>query len=346
MTLGPLYCRRMRELNFIEAGKLEWLEATEPRLEADVEALVRPVAVATCDLDKLLVRGLAPATGPFPFGHEGVAEVVEVGDAVESTRPGDLVTVPFQVSCGDCATCRRGYTGNCERVERMSMYGLPMGKNCGGFMSDAVRVPFADAMLVKVPEGVAPASIASLSDNIPDGWRTVAPQLEERPGAPVLICGGGAAIALYATSIALALGAERVDFAGGSSYIRGRAEDLGANLLDADFPKRLGQYPITVDASGNPEGLACAVRSTEPEGICTSIGIYFSETTPMPLFEMFTKGIRFHTGRAHARPAIEPVLDLVRSGAFRPELITAETAQWEDAADAIAGHRSKLVISR
>ena len=336
----------MRELNFIEAGKLEWREAAEPRLEGDAEALVRPVAVATCDLDKIIVRGLAPVEGPFPFGHEGVAEVLEVGVAVEGHQPGDLVSVPFQVSCGECATCRRGYTGNCERVERMSMYGLPMGKNCGGFLSDSVRVPFADAMLVAIPDGVEPASVASLSDNIPDGWRTVAPQLAERPGAPVLICAGAATIALYATSIALALGAERVDFAGGSCYIRERAEELGANLLDSEFPKRLGTYPITVDAGADPEGLACAIRSTEPEGICTSIGIYFTDTTPMPLLEMYTKGIRFHTGRAHARPAMEPLLDLVRSGAFRPELITAETATWDEAPDAIAGHRSKLVVTR
>jgi alcohol dehydrogenase len=336
----------MRELNFIEAGKLEWLEAAEPRLEGDGEALVRPVAVATCDLDLLIVRGLAPAQGPFPLGHEGVAEILEVGDAVEGFRPGDLVSVPFQVSCGECATCRRGHTGNCERVDWMSMYGLPMGKNCGGFLSDSVRVPFADAMLVAVPDGVEPASIASLSDNIPDAWRTVGPQLAERPGAPVLICASGAAIALYATAIALALGAERVDLAGGNSYIRERAEQLGANLLDADFPKRFGQYPIAVDASGDPDGLACAVRSTEPEGVCTSIGIYFSEMTPMPLLEMFTKGIRFHTGRTHARPAMEPLLELVRSGAFKPELVTGETAGWDDAAEAVVGHRSKLVITR
>jgi threonine dehydrogenase-like Zn-dependent dehydrogenase len=336
----------MRELNFIEAGKLDWLEADEPRLEGDGEALVRPVAVATCDLDKLIVRGLAPAEGPFPFGHEGVAEVVEVGDGVTGFAPGDLVSVPFQVACGECATCRRGHTGNCERVDRLSMYGLPMGRNWGGFLSDAVRVPFADAMLVSVPDGIEPEAIASLSDNIPDGWRTVGPQLAERPGSAVLICASGAAITLYATSIALALGAERVDLVGGNSYIRDRAEVLGANLLDADFPDELGSYPIVVDASADVDGLACALRSTEPEGICTSIGIYFSETTPVPLFSMFTKGIRFHTGRAHARPAMEPILDLIRAGSFKPELITGETATWEDAPEAVAGHRSKLVISR
>jgi threonine dehydrogenase-like Zn-dependent dehydrogenase len=336
----------MRELTFVEAGKLEWRDAPDARLEGDGEALVRAVAVATCDLDQLIMRGFVPVAEPFGVGHEGVAEVVEVGDAVKAFKPGDLVSVPFQVACGECVTCRRGHTGNCERVDRLSMYGLPIGKNWGGFLSDAIRVPFADAMLVGVPEGIEPASIASLSDNIPDGYRTVGPQLAERPGAPVLICAAGAAIALYATAIALALGAERVDLAGGNSYIRGRAEQLGANLLDEEFPERFGEYPITVDASANPAGLACALRSTEPEGICTSIGIYFGDDTPMPLFGMYTKGIHFHTGRAHARPAMEPILELVRAGSFKPELVTGETAAWDDAAEAFAAHRSKLVISR
>jgi alcohol dehydrogenase len=336
----------MRELNFIEKGTLEWREADDPSLQADGEALVRPLAVATCDLDRLLVRGLAPVEEPFPFGHECVAEVTEVGDDVKGFAPGDRVSVPFQISCGECDRCRRGHTGNCERVERMAMYGLPMGTNYGGFISDSARVPFAEAMLVKVPEGIESESVASMSDNIPDAWRTVGPQLEERPGQPVLICASGATIALYATQIALALGAERVDFAGGNSYLRGRAESLGANLLDEEFPKRHGPYAITVDASGDPEGLACALRSTEPEGVCTSIGIYFTETTPVPLLEMFTKGIRFHTGRCHARPAMELLLDLVRAGRFKPQEATAETAGWDDAPEAVAGHRGKLVISR
>jgi alcohol dehydrogenase len=336
----------MRELNFIEKGKLEWRETDDPRLQGDGEALVRPLSVATCDLDKLLVMGLVPVDEPFPFGHECVAEVTEVGDSVDSVKPGDVVSVPFQISCGECETCRRGHTGNCERVERMAMYGLPMGTNYGGFLSDTARVPFADAMLVPIPDDVEPASVASLSDNIPDAYRNVGPQLEERPGSPVLIAASGATIALYTVSLALALGAERVDLVGGNSWLRAKAEELGANLLDERFPKRLGPYPITVDASGDVDGLHCAVRSTEPEGICTSIGIYFTETTPVPLFEMFSKGIRFHTGRVQARPAMEPILELVRSGEFKPELATGETADWDDAPEAVANHRSKLVISR
>jgi threonine dehydrogenase-like Zn-dependent dehydrogenase len=336
----------VRQLEFIEAGTLEWREADEPRIGGDGEAIVRPVTVATCDLDRALVLGAIPYQGPFPFGHEGVAEVVDVGDGVSSVEPGELVSVPFQISCGECARCRRGQSGNCESVPRMSMYGLPLGADYGGFLSDAVRVPFADAMLLPVSDGVDPAAVASLSDNIPDAWRTVAPQLETDPGAVVLICAGAGSIPLYATAIAEALGAERVDFAGGRPEERELAEGLGAHLVDERFPERLGPYPITVDASGSHDGLACALRSTEPDGICTSVGIYFEPETPVPLLEMYTKGIRFETGRPHAREAMPRVLEMVREGGFRPELVTRETASWDDAAEAIAGHEGKLVISR
>jgi alcohol dehydrogenase len=336
----------VRELNFLDKAKLEWREVDEPRLEGEVEALVRPVAVATCDFDMWLVRGRIPFQGPFPFGHEGVAEVTAVGDQVSSVREGDLVSVPFQVSCGECATCRRGHTGNCERVERLSTYGLPIGKNHGGFFSDSVRVPFADAMLVPVPNGVDGAAIASLSDNIPDAWRAVAPQLEAEPDAPVLICGGAGSIALYAVAIARALGAERVDFAGGRPEHRELAERLGATLVDEEFPERLGPYPITVDFSAEHDGLACALRSTSPEGTCTINAVYFEQSTPVPLLEMYTKGIHVDTGRVHARPAMERVLELIRDGRLHPELVTGETASWEDAPEAVAGHSSKLVVTR
>jgi len=336
----------VRQLTFIEANTLEWRDVPEPALAGDGEALVRPLAVATCDLDKMIVRGLVPAEEPLPFGHECVAEVTEVGDSVTSVKSGDIVSVPFQISCGECDRCMRGQTGNCERVERMATYGLPIGTNYGGFLSDTARVPFADAMLVPVPDGIDPAAVASLSDNIPDGWRTVGPQLAENPGAAVLICAGAATIGLYAVGIAVALGADRVDVVGGKSWLRKQAAELGANLLDEEFPKRVGPYPITVDASSDVDGLACALRSTEPDGICTSIGIYFDETTPVPLLEMYTKGIRFHTGRVHARPAMPEVLGLVREKGFRPELVTSETATWDDAAEAVAGHRAKLVITR
>jgi len=229
----------MRQLEFVEKGKLEWREAPEPKLEDDGEAIVRPVALATCDIDVAFVQGRFPAQS-FPFGHECIAEVTDVGGGVESVAPGDLVSVPFQISCGECDACRAGRTGNCDSVARLSTYGLPIGDDYGGFASDSVKVPYPDAMLVPIPDGVSPTTVASLSDNIPDAWRCVAPALADRPGAPVLIAMGAGSIALYAVAIALALGAERVDVVGGNARDRELAAKLGANVLDEEFPNRVG----------------------------------------------------------------------------------------------------------
>jgi alcohol dehydrogenase len=336
----------MRQLEFVEKGKLEWREAPEAKVGGDAEAVVRPVALATCDLDVALVQGLAPVANPFAFGHECVGEVTEVGDSVTSVKPGDLVSIPFQVSCGTCAACSTGRSGNCESVPRLSMYGLPVGpQSYGGFASDAVNVPYADAMLVAIPDGVAPTAVASLSDNIPDAWRTVADPLERAPGSPVLIAMGAGSIALYSIAIALALGAERVDVVGGRERDRDLAQKLGANVLDDEFPDRAGFYPITVDASADPAGIACALRSTDADGICTSIGIYF-QPTPLPLLDMFTQGITFVTGRPHVRKLMPEVLDLVRQGKFDPDPMTVNKVPWDDAADALSDLRAKTVVLR
>lgn len=339
----------MQQLFFIEPGKAEWREAPEPRIESDGDALVRPLAVAACDLDRGLMRGDIPFEGPFPLGHEVVAEVVEVGaEAAEGPSPGTRVVVPFQISCGECGFCRRGVTSACEAVPRNSMYGMgPVGGDWGGGLGDLLRVPFAEKMLVPLPDGLEPADVASAPDNIADGWRTVGPQLAKRPGAPVLVVGGGApSIALYACQVALALGAERVDYVDASAERLETARAIGANAIEGPPPDRLGPYPITVDASADRAGLACALRSTEPGGACTSVGIYFEPETPVPLLEMYTKGIVFRTGRVDSLAALPAVLELIASGRLQPERVTSRVAPWDEAQEALADPPMKLVIAR
>src|SRR3954471_6633449 len=240
----------MEQITFAGPRRLERRDVPAPALQGDGEALVRPLAVATCDLDALIVAGTSPFEPPFALGHECVAEVVEVGDAVEEFAPGDRVSVPFQVSCGTCEACSRGRTGNCRGVPWQSTYGFgPHVAMWGGFLSDLVRVPVADHMLVPLPGlgrgpspahilapppgNVPPATAASASDNIVDGWRTVGPLLEREPGAAVLVAGGGGpgSIGLYATGLAVARGAERVVYVDADEHRRGVAEALGAEAV-------------------------------------------------------------------------------------------------------------------
>jgi len=65
----------MKVLNVESAGRLAWIEAPSPQLSSAHGALVRPIASASCDLDRRLIAGTTPFKPPFALGHECVAEV-------------------------------------------------------------------------------------------------------------------------------------------------------------------------------------------------------------------------------------------------------------------------------
>ena len=151
---------------------------------------------------------------------------------------------------------------------------------------------------------------------------------------------------MYAAGLAVGLGAESVLYVDADPTRRATAEELGAETLE-EMPKRLGPFPVTVDACADPDGLALALRSTAPDGTCTSAAIYFGEQPSLPLLEMYTKGITFRTGRANAREAMPHVLELAARGAVRPELVTSKVVDWADAASALLdGGWTKLVFER
>ena len=339
----------MQQLTCVEAGKLEWRDVPAPRIQGDGEALIRPRAVARCDIDRFLASGLFPLRGPFALGHECVAELVALGDGVRGLGIGQRVVPSFQVSCGSCAKCRAGLSAICAALPVLSDYGMqPLsGVEYGGMLSDLVRVPYAEAMLRPIPPGAEPAALASISDNVLDGYRAVAPHLRASPGAEVLIVSHGTpSIPLYAAQAALALGAGRVDFASDDRESLELAAKLGARPLETDFRKPERTYPIVVDAGLRNEGLAYAVRATEPEGTCQCISFHAGRETPLPLGRMYTLGIRFFVGRCHAAALLPEVVGLVEAGRLRPERVTTRVVGWDAAADAWLEPAIKLVVRR
>jgi threonine dehydrogenase-like Zn-dependent dehydrogenase len=340
----------MCALTLVETSTVRWDDVPAPAITDPRQAIVRPIAVATCDLDTSVLRGAYPLPGPYPFGHEGVAEVIEIGEDVRTVAIGDRVVVPFQISCGACGPCLRGRTGNCANVPKMATYGLGQmgGLQWGGLLADRVLVPYADAMLVVLPPGVDAAAVASASDNIPDGWRAVGPQLAAEPGAEVLVVGGTGgphSIGLYAAGLAVAAGASRVVYLDCDAQRLQIATQLGAEIIESAPQKKVGAFPITVNASGTEAGLACALNSTAADGTCTSIAVYLADPK-LPMFAMYSRCCTLHTGRAHVRPAIPEVLRLVADGLFDPALVTTTRADWDDAVDALAEPSMKVVLTR
>jgi len=339
----------MEQLTCTEPGTVAWQDISEPEAPAAKEALVRPLAVARCDIDLFLTSGFFPSGGPFALGHECVAEIVAVGSGVRFLRAGQRAVVSFQLSCGVCRTCRCGHTANCDELPVLSDYGMkPLsGVEYGGMLTDLVRVPYAEAMLAPVAQHLDSVALGSVSDNVLDGYRAVAPHLAEAPGSEVLIvCHGLKSVPLYALQAAVALGAGRVDFASDDREMLEHAARLGARPVLTDFSKRKERYPIVVDSGLTATGLNYALASTRPEGICHSTSFYAGASVPMPLGRLYTLGIRFFIGRAHAAALLREVMPLIESGRLRPQEVTTRVVPWEDAPRAWLEPATKLVVTR
>lgn len=339
----------MRHLVYVEPGKVEWQEAPDPE-PVPGAVVVAPKAVARCDLDASMAAfGLFP--GPFPVGHEAVAEVVATAPDVTRWQPGDKVVVPFQVSCGACAPCQQHRFAAClpHKAKAGAAFGFgASGGGHGGAMADLLLVPAADHLLLAAPD-LPDEVLCTLADNVLDGYRSVAPALAARPGADVLVVGGLApSVGLYATATALALGAGSVRYADADPGRCEAAAALGAEalLVDGDWPRRFDRAAITVDNTGDAGGLACTLRSTDDYGTCTSVAIYFDPGTTLPLLEMYTRGVTFHTSRADARALLPEVLDLVAAGHLDPTAVPTTVLPWDEAAEAWLTPATKLVFAR
>lgn len=342
----------MQQLTFLAPGRFQWHEVPRPRIEHDLEALVRPLAVARCDLDLYIATGTFPLPGPFAFGHEIAGEVLEIGAGVTTVQPGDRVIVPFQISCGVCAACRRGTTNACSSVPASSAYGLApsSGREWGGGFADVVRVPFADAMLVGIPAGVSLAAASVLSDNAVDGFRTVAGALARQPGAEVLVVGGLAqSVGLFAVQAAIALGAGRVVYHDFDARRLAAARGLGAEVATVAYSETLHpaeRFPIVVEAGGLPESLVYALRATQRCGHCTGVSAGTGNLATVPLREMYMKGVTYEVSRVHARGSLDAALSCVCRGAVDPAAIITRTLSFSDAADAMADGDIKTVFLR
>jgi alcohol dehydrogenase len=339
--------RRMRALLAAPGGRLRWQNAPVPSLPGPDAAIVHPIAASTCDLDCSLALGATPLLLPLHLGHECVAEVLEVGERVTGVRPGQRVIVPFQVNCGECRACASGFTGNCTSVPPLSMYGFGLlAGHWGGAFSDQLAVPYADAMLVPLPDGVEPAAACGLADNVCDAYRHVAPHLpallERDPDAEVLIAAVAdrkslfsGSVQLYTGLIARALGARRVVLADARPHIRAEAERLGIEAIAPDALAKRPPAPLVIDMSIDALGrsLAC----TAADGVCSSSGT-LHRSARIPTLLMYGRNATLHFGRTHARALIPRVLELLTDAELRPLDVSTRVAPLDQAPTVLAEH--------
>ncbi|MFF0250054.1 formaldehyde dehydrogenase, glutathione-independent [Streptosporangium sandarakinum] len=200
-------------------------------------SIVKTVATNICGSDQHMVRGRTTAPHGLVLGHEITGEVVENGPDVEFIKVGDLVSVPFNISCGRCRNCKERKTGICENVnpdQPGSAYGyVDMGGWVGG-QARYVLVPYADWNLLKFPDRDRAMEkildLAMLSDIFPTGYHGCV-TAGVTTGSTVYIAGAGP-VGLAAAASALLLGAAAVIVGDLNADRLAQARSFGCETVD------------------------------------------------------------------------------------------------------------------
>jgi glutathione-independent formaldehyde dehydrogenase len=88
----------------------------DPKIERPTDVLVRITATNICGSDLHMYEGRTDIEPGRVLGHENLGEVVEVGEAVVRIKKGDMVCLPFNIGCGFCKNCEKGFTAFCLTV--------------------------------------------------------------------------------------------------------------------------------------------------------------------------------------------------------------------------------------
>ncbi|MEU0671781.1 zinc-dependent alcohol dehydrogenase family protein [Streptomyces sp. NPDC006172] len=320
-------------------------EPAEVREVADPEpaphgVVVRVEATGLCRSDWHGWMGHDPdITLPHVPGHELAGVVEEVGAQVTSWHPGDRVTVPFVCGCGACPSCAAGDHQVCERQTQ------PGFTHWGSF-AQYVALDHADVNLVAIPDDLSYATAASLGCRFATAFRAVVRQGRVAAGEWVAVhgCGG---VGLSAVMIAAACGARAVAV-DVSPHALELARRFGATAcLDAretpDTASAIheltgGGAHLSLDALGSPATCAASVNGLRRRGRHVQVGLLPSAdgTTPVPLARAVALELELLGSHGMAAHAYPEMLELVRAGLLRPDLLVTSTIALDAVPEALA----------
>jgi glutathione-independent formaldehyde dehydrogenase len=347
-------------------------EVPEPVIREPNDAIVKITTTNICGSDLHMYEGRTSVEEGKILGHENMGIVAEVGPGVTRIKPGDRVSVPFNIACGTCRNCLHGWTSFCLRTNPVegvdgAAYGYAqMGPYDGG-QAEYLRVPYADFNLLELPAGHEfEQDFTTLSDIFPTGYHG-AELAGVSPGDTVAVFGAGP-VGLMAVHGSYLRGASRVF-----------AVDLEADRLA--LAERFGATPVSIERGGAAEqildatrglGVDCgveavgyqahdpggqehpemvldelvkAVRTTGGIGV---VGVYLPQD-PQAATEgaksgrigfdfgtLFQKGQRLGTGQCPVKRYNEFLRDLIIAGKATPGLLVSHEMALDQAPDAYA----------
>jgi threonine dehydrogenase-like Zn-dependent dehydrogenase len=363
---------------------------TDPEIEDDRDAIVKVTSCAICGSDLHLFHNFVPAMLPGDImGHEMMGEVVEVGRGVNGKlKKGERVVVPFTIICGQCEQCRRGNFSVCETTNRKKhladkVFGHTTAGLFGythltggypGGQAEYVRVPFADATHIKVPDGIPDEQVLFLGDIFPTGWQA-AVQCDIQPTDTVAIWGCGP-VGQMAIRSAILLGAKQVVAIDHLPERLSMAEAGGAVTINFDeesVVERLneltnGKGPEKcIDAIGmeahvtpsKPDTLADRAKQMlmmesdrphvlremiyvcRPAGVISIPGVYSGLVDKIPFGQAMNKGLTFRMGQTHVNRWTDDLLRRIEEGQIDPSFVITHTVGLDEGPEMYKVFRDK-----
>src|SRR2546422_6489054 len=337
----------MRAAAFCGPRCIEVADRPDPVVVAPTDAVVRVVLGCVRGSDLWYYRGESShARGPI--GHEFIGVVEQVGEDVRSIARGNLIVAPFKFSDGTCAHCRAGWTSNC-------VAGAPFGTDgIDGGQGEAVRVPFADGTLVRIPGSGHPdeamRSLLTLSAVMATGHHA-AVSASVRPGSVVAVVGDGA-VGLCAVIAARRLNAARIIVLSRNPARQALARSFGATDIIADRGDAATEAVLEltdgvgvdagVECVGTAHSFATAFAVARPGSTVGFVGV--PHGVEVPIDTVFGRNIGLRGGSAPVRRYIPELLDDVLEGRIDPGRVFDFDTNLDGVAEAYAAMDERRAI--
>ena len=330
----------------------------DPRIEQATDVLVKVSSTNICGSDLHMYEGRTNVEPGKVLGHENLGEVIETGSAVYRVKVGDKVCLPFNISCGFCKNCERGFTGFCLTVNPGTAggaYGYAgMGPYNGG-QAEYLRVPFADFNCLVLPEDASEKEddYVMLSDIFPTGYH--ATELAGvKPGESVVIYGSGP-VGLFAAYSAILKSASQVIVVDRHPDRLLLAEQIGAIPVDDSSVDPVERVLELTGGEGADKGCECVgwqchdpqghevpnltmnrlVESVRPTGALGVVGV-FVPRDPLAenalakhgeiAFDMgtfFEKGLRMACGQTNVKAYNRELCALIAADEATPAFLVS-----------------------
>lgn len=255
---------------YLGPNHVEVQSIADPKFEApdgrriEHAVILKVITTNICGSDQHMVRGRTTAPAGLVLGHEITGEVIEKGADVEMLEIGDIVSVPFNVACGRCRTCKSQDTGVCLTVNPARAGGAYGYVDMGGWIGGQARyvmVPYADFNLLKFPDRDRAMEnirdLTMLSDILPTGFHG-AVKAGVGVGSVVYIAGAGP-VGLAAAASAQILGAAVVMVGDFNQERLAHAKTVGFEPVDLSKSDRLGDLVEQITGSNEVDAAIDAV---------------------------------------------------------------------------------------